>query len=52
MEAVAVDRSGDPGGLTSKLDLVVFVLNPEYQIKIVLNSEEAQVVREAQNITR
>lgn len=53
MEAVAVDRAGDEiDGLASKLELVVFVLNPDYQLKIVLNNEESQVVKEAQNITR
>ena len=52
MEAVAMDRAGDADGLMSKLELIVFVLSPEFQIKIVLNNEESQVVKEAQNITR
>ena len=53
MEAVAVDRAGDEiDGLASKLELVVCGLNPDYQLKIVLNNEESQVVKEAQNITR
>jgi|FrelakmetLWP11LW_1041352.scaffolds.fasta_scaffold67284_2 hypothetical protein len=52
MEAVAMDRAGDADGLMSKLELIVFVLSPEFQLKIVLNNEESQVVKEAQNITR
>ena len=52
MEATAVDRAGAADGLTSKLDLIVYVLSPDYQLKVVLNNEEAQVVKEAQNITR
>ena len=52
MEAVAIDRGGDTGGLESRLELVVFVLSPEFQLKIVLNNDENQVVKEAQNITR
>ena len=52
MEAIAVDRAGDANGLLSKLDLIVYVLSPEYQLKVVLNNEEPQVVKEEQNITR